>query len=216
MRLFGGIKRLLGNIRRLFDNIRKKRDELEYRKNSFKEMLASGGKSAASGHVKYLGGHPDISGEKDGIMAINSSGVFFSIDQPFDYIFIPVENILLSEFKTGEETAKNVLFSRILAIKGYSYALKKKFRHKHMFLTINYLENRIKYTLLFEAGSAEILANAIAKIRRDHVYKHQKNEAPNDNTPVTERIKQISELRDLGILTEEEFVLKKKELLLRI
>lgn len=200
----------------LFDNTKKKRYELGDRKKIFNDMLKSGGKSVALGHAKYLGGHPDILGEKEGDIIINSLGVFFRVARTYNYIFIPVENMLLSEFKTGEETSRNSIFSRLLALNGYTFAFRKKLRDKHIYLTINYLEKSIKNTVLFEANSANIFASAIAKVRKDYTKAHQKNGSSNDDVSVTKLIKQISELKALGILTENEYTEKKKELLSRI
>lgn len=201
---------------RLFDNNKKKRYELVDKKKIFKEMLRNGGKSAAFGHAKYLGGHPDILGEKDGDIIINSLGIFFGVARTFNYIFIPVENILLSAFNTGEETSRNTILSRLLAINGYTFAFKKKYRDKHIYLTVNYLENRIKNTVLFETDSANIFASAIAKVRKDYAKANQKSGTSNDDISVAELIRQISELKALGILTKYEFTEKKKELLSRI
>jgi hypothetical protein len=198
-----------GNPMGLFDRIKMRNDK----KREFNEILKSGGMSVAFVRAKYLGGHPDLLGEKDGNITVNGQGLFFNDSLTFDYIFIPAEKISQAEFKTGEQIAKNAFFSRLLALGGFSFAFNKNTRDKHMYLTVSHYVNGIENTVLFETNSASKLASAMAKVRQDYAKNNPKES--NGDVPVSELIKQISELKALGILTDEEYAEKKKDLLSR-
>lgn len=196
----------------IFEDIRIKREELKERKTIFKETLKNKGMSVAFGKAKYIGGHPNILAEKAGNIIIKSQGVFFNDTLTIKFIFIPVENILQAEFKTGGQISANPVFSRVLALSGFAFAYKKITKDKYIYLTVTYKENGIESTVLFETESANRFASAITKILQEYT----KGKKYVDDKSITVLLKEISELRALGILTEEEFTKKKIELLLKI
>jgi hypothetical protein len=199
-----------GNLMRLLNEIKIRNDK----KREFNEILKSGGMSVAFSRAKYLGGHPDLLDEKDGYITVNGQGLFFNDSLTFDYIFIPAEKISQAEFKTGEQIAKNAFFSRLLALGGFSFAFNKNTRDKRMYLTVAHYENEIETTVLFESNNASKLASALAKVRQDYAKNNPKE--LNGDVPVAELIKQISELKALGMLTDVEYSEKKRDLLSRI
>ncbi|MDF2941984.1 MAG: hypothetical protein K0S01_842 [Herbinix sp.] len=193
-------------------NYKEKKQQVKEKKLIYNDTLKSGGLTIAYDEGKYLGGHPDIIGEKEGDITVKSTGVFFNDTQNFNFIFFPIEKLLKSEFLTGEQISKNEAFSRILAFSGFSFAFKRKTREKHMYLTINYLLNDVECQVLFETKSANRLASAIAKIVQEYVT----NNKVDTRLSVYARMKELSELKALGILTEEDFNEKKRELLSKI
>lgn len=187
---------------------------------AYKAFLKNGGAAAASGKSRYLGGHTAIKGERKGELAVNSLGVFFNGKKSGFYFYLPVEKILRATFETGEAISRNAVFSRLLAISGFIFAYKKKTREKHMFLTIDYVENGLENVILFETLSANEFASAIAKARQvaQEIAKEKKalEKESDKRKTVSELMLEINELHALGVLTAEEFTTKKRELLSRI
>lgn len=193
-------------------NLVEKRSKLKEKKLIYNENLQNSGLTVALSKAKYLGGHPELLGEKLGKLTVKSIGVFYQVNQNYNSIFIPVEKIVKAEFQTGEQVSKNEALSRILAYGGFSFAFDKKTREKHMYLTIHYKENDVESGILFECNEANRIASAVTKIIQDNA---KENKVTNDLSLI-ELMKEISLLKNMSIITEEEFNEKKKELLSRI
>jgi len=176
-------------------------------------FIKNGGQPILSQKVKYIGGHPVITREQQGELAVNSKGVWFSGKNRSCFL-IPIEKIISTELKTGEDVAQNPVFSRLLAIGGFAFAFKKKTIFKHMFLIIRYFESGIENAALFETKNSSEFASAIARIRQE--LNELKAADPEAQKTISELFIQINELHALGILTDDEFIAKKRELLLRI
>lgn len=178
----------------------------------FKENLKNSGITVALGKARYLGGHPELLGEKSGTIFVKNVGLFFQDSLNYNYIFIPVDKIVKVEFETGEQTSRNEMLSRVLAFGGFHFAFEKKLRESHIFLTITYEENGVESSILFESKISNRIASAVTKIMHDYA-KEKKVET--DRT-VIELMKEISILRAMSVITEEEFMEKKKDLLSRV
>lgn len=178
----------------------------------YKDNLQNSGVTIALSKAKYLGGYPDILDEKTGDIVVKTVGVFFKDKFNYSYLFVPVEKIVKAEFKTGEQTAKSPVLSRILAFSGFEFANSKKLRKSLVFLTITYKEEQVEGSILFECKNASKIASAITKIIKENA-KAKKVEV--DQTLI-ELMKEISILRAMNVLTEEEFLEKKKDLLSRM
>lgn len=185
---------------------------------AYKAFLKNGGAAAQSGKAKYIGGHTAIKGERKGELAVNSLGVFFNGRKSGCYFYLPTEKILKAAFETGEAISRNAVFSRLLAISGFVFAYKQKTREKHMFLTIDFVENGLENAVLFETMQAGEFASAIAKVRQEAHERAKEKMAmePDKKKTISELMIEINELHALGILTAEEFTAKKKELLSRM
>lgn len=181
---------------------------------AYKAFINSGGNAIVSGASIYIGGHPKIKGERKGELVVNNAGVFFKDKKNSNYFYLPTAKLLRVSFETGEAVSRNAVFSRLLAISGFIFAYKKKTREKHMFLTIDYVENGVENVLLIETQLANEFASEIAKVRQEANAK--KETGPEPAKTVSELMIEINELRALGILTPEEFIEKKRELLSRI
>jgi hypothetical protein len=189
-----------------------KRRDLKEKKIIFNENLQNSGLTVALSKAKYLGGHPDLLGERAGNITVKSTGVFFQVNAKYNFIFIPVEKIVKAEFQTGEQIAKNEALSRILAFSGFSFAFDKKSRERHMYLTITYREKEVESSILIECKNANRLASAITKIIQDC----EKASKVTNDISLIELMKEISVLKAMSVITEEEYNEKKKELLSRI
>lgn len=191
----------------LFDKIReKKENELVYKDN-----LQNSGVTIAISKAKYLGGYPDILDEKTGDVVVKTVGVFFR-DNKYNFMFVPVEQIVKAEFKTVEQISKNEMLSRILAFSGFDFAFNKKKREGIIFLTITYRENLVESSILFECKNANKIASAVTKI----VQERAKEKKVETDLTAIELMKEISVLRAMNVLTEEEFHQKKMDLLSRL
>ena len=173
-----------------------------------------GGNGGVSHSAKYIGGHPALTGGETGILTVSGGGVFFGSKKDGRFIFVPAEKILGADFETGEKVARNAVFSRLLALGGFAFAYRQKTREKRMFLTIGFVENGVEVSALFETPAATELAGAIVRIRQEANAKRA--EKPEPQKSVSELMLEINELRALGIISSDEFIQKKKELLSRI
>lgn len=194
------------------NNLIEKRNKLKEKKLIFNDNIQNSGLTVAFSKAKYMGGHPELLGEKLGKLTVKSIGVFYQVDKNYNSIFIPVEKITKAEFQTGEQVSKNEALSRILAFSGFSFAFEKKARERHMYLTIYYSENGVECGILFESKEANRIASAVTKIMQEYA---KVNKVTNDIS-IIELMKEISMLKAMSVITEEEFNEKKKELLSRI
>lgn len=183
---------------------------------AYQAFINKGGNIIVSGASKYIGGHPAIRGEKKGELAINNSGIFFRDKKNSSYFNLPTAKVLRVTFETGETISKNAVFSRLLAISGFVFAYKKKTREKHMFLTIDYIQNGIENVVLIETQLANEFTSVIAKARQEEKAKKETEPETERKKTVSELMIEINELRALGIISPEEFIEKKRELLSRI
>lgn len=98
-----------------------------------------------------------------------------------------------------------------------SLAMQKKEVHKNEYLVISYMESGINNKVIIEPYEAGAIYNFINKSRVEYNREHQiltnEDKATSD---ITDRILNLSELKDEGILTEDEFQNKKSELLLKL
>jgi hypothetical protein len=197
--------------------------ECEY---AYKVFLKNGGNAIVSGKCKYIGGNASIKGERSGELSVNNLGVFFNGRKNGCYFYLPAEKILRAKFETGEQVSKNAFFSRLLAVSGFIFAYKKKTREKHMYLTIDYIQSGSENVVLLETPLANEFVSAIAKVRQEVSEKKEKErekdtdkekeKIPEQSKSVSELMIELNELYALGILTAEEFSVKKRELLSRI
>jgi hypothetical protein len=199
----------------LFDNAKQQREQIKNKKSEFKEKQKNGGPAVGVDTVKYLGGHPDIRNEVDGLMVVNSAGIFFEVTLTFFNLHIPVENIIKAEFKTEEQISKDVTLGRLLVFGVFAFGMKKKKVEKLSYLVLTYTDSGIENTIVFTNKNAGPLASAIMKVRQQYAALNPITEAA-VTSDIPDQIRKFSELKDQGILTEEEFQQKKTDLLSRI
>jgi hypothetical protein len=196
--------------------------KLKDAKNEFKEKLNSS-PAIATESAKYLGGHPLLMKEADGIARITKIGLFFEVMLTVNKFYIPAESILKAEFKNEEQISKDVTLTRLLALGIFAFALKKKTSIHINFLTVTYItEEGIENTIVFQTKNAGALASAIMKIRQEKAtgmpqlspVENAVDSPANNDIPA--QIRKLAELKNDGILSEAEFEQKKAELLARI
>lgn len=193
-------------------------------KEKFKELIKSGGKPYASAYGEYGGGHPELDRNCSGTITVNRLGVFFS--SLYGQFFIPVENITKAEYKNEEQISKDVTLTRLLAFGIFAFGLKKKRKDETFYYVLSYKEKGIDNTIVFKVSKvlgmnmAGSLASGTIKARQEYINEHPEALEPQGNVSNTadipEQIRKLSELKDQGILTEQEFEYKKKELLAKM
>jgi hypothetical protein len=206
----------------LLNQMREQLEKVKERKADYKEKLHSSPRIAAE-MVKYLGGHPDASKAIDGVIQINKTGIFFEAAFTTQF-YIPVESIIKAELKTQEQISKDVTLTRLLAFGIFAFALKKKTKNETSYLTVSYTENGIENAVIFDGNKVSNLVSAIAKIRQDYAKNNpsgvqlatQSSANNSSSNDVPFQIKRLAELKESGILTEEEFQQKKTDLLAKM
>ncbi|HHW00189.1 MAG TPA: SHOCT domain-containing protein [Clostridiaceae bacterium] len=182
----------------------------------------SDAKLLATAICEYLGGHPDIAQRTIGNIYVNKKGIFFDVPLSTGYIHIPIQNIIKSEFKNEEQISKDVTLTRLLAFGIFAFGLKKKRKEVLTYLVVAYNEDGIENTIIFESKNASAVASAIIKARQLYAKENpqaQVSDSAADGSTaqvIPEQIKKLAELKEQGILTQEEFENKKADLLSRM
>jgi len=196
--------------------------EAKNAKKLAKEEFMSDAELFATAICEYLGGHPDIAQRTIGNIYANKKGIFFDAALSTGYIYIPVQNIIKSEFKNEEQISKDVTLTRLLAFGIFAFGLKKKRKEVHNYLVVTYNENGIENTIIFESKNASAVASAIIKARQLYAKENPQAQMPDHaadgsaSQDIPGQIKKLAELMEQGILTQEEFESKKADLLSRM
>ncbi|NFJ83966.1 SHOCT domain-containing protein [Clostridium botulinum] len=107
--------------------------------------------------------------------------------------------------------------TRLLLLGIYAFGAKKKKVENHNYLILTCNQNGIENKIIFESLNATLLVSDILKARRDScITSKECNNATDKQDNILEQIKKLGELKDLGVLTEEEFSKKKTELLAKV
>ena len=146
--------------------------------------------------------------------------VFMDVHRILDKILMVKINDIFVEDKS--RVSQRLTATRILTLGIFSLAAPKSRKIREYCLVIDYNDDKGVNNAVFEFSGTGALekANAAHKILRQHVTIK-----PNPKTKVVEvdsqsdipaQIEKLAELKEKGILTEEEFESKKKDLLSRL
>lgn len=178
-----------------FRQVKEETNEWNNKQKEFKEKLKNGGPIVGIAVGKYLGGYPGMLKEMKGAITIKKEGFFFEVYGQIYTIMIPISNLLSVTTGGSGKTAR---------------------------LIITYTEYGLISTISFETKDAQIIENAIAKVIQLYAREYEEShpagnqEMYTGGVDIPDQIKKLSELRDQGILTEEEFQQKKTELLAKL
>ena len=169
--------------------------------------------------IELVGGSPDFKpGSKVGL---SLSGDFLQLRSGFkqaqyDLAFVS------AMAQTQNEIERRVTATRLLAVGVFAFAWKKQAGHHHQYLNVEYDDGSRRLALVFETdkapGLAQKMQDASSAARQRRGIGSQSMAAPS-SPPVEDipgKIKQLAELRDNGLLTDEEFATKKADLLARM
>ena len=176
--------------------------------------------------VQYEGGNPSLITSMSMRAIVNSDSIsFLPLFIPeankglgTTTTTIPYSTISNIQVESQQEIERRITATRLLALGVFAFAVKKKEIHVSEYLTIDVKdENDLEFTMVFSGTQIrELLRDVFEKLslfRKDHPkIDEDKVEKPSSKS-IPEQLKEYKELLDLGILTNEEFDKKKKELL---
>ena len=169
--------------------------------------------------VEYQGGHPDLSKTKACNLSITNEKI--DINYGFSSGTINFEDITGIRQETTEQISHRITATRLVALGPFALAFKKKQKSVEKYLTIDYSDRAMENTVVIGGKN---VPEAYAKLyeryqnfcmRRDMNYEcGQPCDGPISNgSDPYEELKKAKELLDMGIISQDEFDQKKKELL---
>jgi hypothetical protein len=130
-------------------------------------------------------------------------------------IVIHFENIRNVSLKTDEQISKDVTLTRLLALGVFAFVAKKKRKNVTNYLLIDYVSGGIDCTAVFTGDTLPKISSQLAKARQEFLSAHPPKDEP-ASAPSIDVYSEIEKLHDLmtkGIVTENEFNMKKSQLL---
>jgi hypothetical protein len=159
---------------------------------------------------KYGGGYPGMPKAIDGKVIINKLGFYFSANMN-EFFNIPIGDIAKAEYKTEDQLRTDAALARFELFGIFSAGMGSK----RSFLLLTYNESGMENKIIFEGQEAPGMVSAIMEARQGYMKEHQAQNT-SGSIDIPEQIKKLSELKEQGILSQEEFDTKKKELLNRM
>jgi hypothetical protein len=177
---------------------------IEFKKKEKKSFVASY-------RLDYLGGHPKRESKMNNV----------EISVWINYFFIQTvgtikfDDIQSVHYETQEEINHRVTATRLVLLGAFALAAKKREVETHRYLTVDYLYEDVEYTLVLSGDHVseayQSLASAFNKYKKEN--KKEEDKPVEQNTLPYEELKKLKELLDMGVITQEEFDVKKKEML---
>lgn len=164
--------------------------------------------------LEYKGGHPALPKEKDCSLKITNDDM--TISYGFSSATISFATINSINFETAEQISRRITATRLLTLGVFAFAFKKKKKDNEKYLTVEFTENNIDCAVLFGGKKAQDAYSKLYERYVGYVQRNPKIEESDNNEEKNdpyEEIKKAKELLDMGIITQEEFEQKKKDLL---
>ena len=170
--------------------------------------------------IELTGGSPDFkSGEKVNLWMDNRVLELRASLRRIRYELVYLD----ARAETQQQFESRVTATRLLAVGIFAFAFKKKSVQNHQYLTLTSTDPAKMATIVFETDAAAKLAAKIhaaaAPLQVKIADQHRKENATPPNSgqdDIPEKLRQLAELRNQGILTPEEFEAKKADLLSRM
>ena len=166
--------------------------------------------------LEYKGGHPALPKEKDCTLKITNYDI--TISYGLSSAKVDYSSITNINFETAEQISRRITATRILTLGVFALAFKKKKKDTEKYLTVEFNENGIDSAILFGGKKAQ---EAYSKLYeryanfKNRIEPQEDNKSDDNETNIDsyENLKKLKELLDMGIITQEEFDQKKKDLL---
>ena len=161
--------------------------------------------------LDYKGGHPALTKEKECSLKITNYDL--TISYGLSSATVDYSNVTGINFETAEQISRRITATRLLTLGVFAFAFKKKKKDTEKYLTVEFNENGMDSAVLFGGKKAQ---EAYSKLYerysnfKNRIEPQENNESNNDSY---EELKKLKELLDMGIITQEEFDQKKKDLL---
>ena len=165
--------------------------------------------------LEYKGGHPDLTKEKDCTLLISNDYLKITCGFIAEAV-IPYKDITSIHLETQEQLGKRITATRLLTLGVFALAFKKKTKSSEQYFTIDFDDNGLSNTVVIGGKYA---ANAHSQCYRrfqNFLIRNPRIEqetVENSSTEPYEELKKVKELLDMGIISQEEFDAKKKDLL---
>lgn len=174
--------------------------------------------------LDYKGGHPSLPKEKECTLKITNDDM--TISYGFSSATIEFGNIKGINYENAEQISRRITAVRMLALGPFALAFKKKTKDSEKYLTVEFIENGIDGAVLFGGKKVqeaytkvfERYSNFKTRQELENADSIEPEESEIDignsfSTDPFEKLKKLKELLDMGIISQEEFDTKKKELL---
>ena len=165
--------------------------------------------------INYCGGIPEM--PKADIIEIVAFPDSMKIIRGFRKgIVIPYESIINISLKTEEQISKDVTLTRLIAMGVLAFGAKKKTKNITNYLIVNYLNNGIECTAVFTGETLPKVVSQINTARQKYLEAHPTKKAGGmapSKDDIYAEIEKLHDLKEKGIVTEEEFITKKAQLL---
>lgn len=165
------------------------------------------------GYAQYLGGHSSLGKKRNGNILFTSEGIGIGSWNP-KHAFISwedVESIQIDGESVGKSKVGAVLAFGVLG-------LAAKGSKNQTAVTIHTKDDQTAYYLIDKVNYVNVLAKVQPLLKDADVPTHDKAtmrgiDSLAKEEDVVEQIKKLAELKEQGILTQEEFTAKKRQLL---
>lgn len=164
--------------------------------------------------VNYCGGIPEM--PKVGMVNIVVLGDRIEIVRGFQKnLKIYFQDIRSASLKTEDQISKDVTLTRLLTLGIFAFGAKKKRKSTSNYLLIDYNSGGIDCTAVFTGDSIPKVSSNIAMARQKYLADNPVLNAGSSmgDSDVYSEIERFFDLKEKGIITENEFDAKKKQLL---
>lgn len=169
-------------------------------------------------HIEYLGGHPLKTDKAQCVFHIYEYGIEIDFMDQYSkppVIHISLNEVVSSNIETKEQIEDRITLTRMIAFGVYSFAMKKKEKKIDKYLTLAIRnEQDVESVIVFSGEDClDAHSQVIPILTNFRKNNHIANESVRKEFVPYEELKKLKELLDLGIVTQEEFNRKKKQLL---
>lgn len=163
--------------------------------------------------ISYNGGHPLMINDGKSRIVINSRSISFLVGQTWSPV-IDYNDITSIQLETQENMSSRFTATRIALLGPFALAFKKKSKSTEKYLTIDFTDKtKIESTMVFSGNLITAAYSEIYKAYSEYISKHEEDIPPMENDNAFQELKQLKELLDMEIITQDEFNAKKKQLL---
>lgn len=187
-------------------------------KEKVDELNETRGPRLGATAVEYVGGYENYTKTNGALVFYQNQTELTSVLQT---VFVINNNGISDIVIEGkDEVNRRVTVTRLLTVGIFAFALKKKSKDKEAFLTIVlndgqeaifHIRNKSPMELRSQLAKAISQVKVLGKTSPSHPTSNLKNNVSNDN--VADELLKLSKLKDQGILTQEEFDTKKRQML---
>lgn len=163
--------------------------------------------------LNYCGGIPELPKPTLLEMIVTNNGIELILGFKKRFI-IPISEIQDVTMKTDEQLSKDVTLTRLLLLGVFAFGAKKKTKQITNYLVIEYMSNGILCSGIFTGDIVATRYSSIVVALQSYLKENPKSNSPNIALNDTSlEIEKFYNLSQQGIISEEEFIAKKKQLL---